>query len=170
MLQGRGMDFEGMGMAQGYARDVRMLQAQATGTINAANREICIGNAALMGRVAQVDALVAALREVSPTHPLLAPTGRYYRGGGAETGVWRVYDAAQSARARRDGIPETELALTRQEHAARSEAAILATPIEIRGWFSSRWYWRGIQHRTRAGAERARASEAAAARAEVLAS
>ncbi len=170
MLQGRGIDFEGMGMAQGYARDVRMLQAQAGGVIHEANRQIAIGNAALRGRVAQVDALVAALREISPTHPLLTPTGRYYRGGGAETGVWRVYDAAQSARARRDGVPETELALTREDHAARAEAAILATPLDVRGWFSSRWYWRGIQHRTRAGAERARAAEAAAARAEVLAS
>lgn len=169
MLEGRGLDYEGMGMAAGYARDVRMLQTQATGVIQAANREICIGNAALMGRVAQVDALVAALREVSPTHPLLTPTGRYYRGGGAETAVWRVYDAAQSARARREGVPETELALTREEHAARAAAEILATPLDVRGWISSRWYWRGVQHRTRAGAERARAAEAAAAKAQVLA-
>lgn len=170
MLQGRGMDFEGMGLAQGYARDVRMLQAQAGGVIHEANRQIQIGNAALAGCRAQVEALVAALREAAPGHPLLTPTGRYYRKGGAETGVWRIYDAAQSARARRDGVPETEVALTRQEHAARSEAEVLATPITIRGWIFSRWYWRGEQHRTKAGAERARASEAAAARAEVLAS
>ncbi|KQO61754.1 hypothetical protein [Methylobacterium sp. Leaf88] len=170
MFEGRGMDFEGMGVAAGYAHDVRMLQAQATGTINAANREICIGNAALVGRIAMVEALTAALREASPGHPLISPTGRYYRKGGAETGIWRIYDAAQSARARRDGVPQTELALPREEHAVRAEAEVLRTPIEVRGWFSSRWYWRGIQHRTRAGAERARAAEAAAARAEVLAS
>lgn len=169
MFEGRGLDFEGMGMAAGYARDVRMLQAQAGGVIHEANRQIQIGNAALSGCRAQVDALVAALREISPTHPLISPTGRFYRNGGAETGVWRVYDAAQSARARREGVPVTELALSREEHADRAAAEVLRTPVEVRGWFSSRWYWRGIQHRTRAGAERARAAEAAALRAEVLA-
>jgi hypothetical protein len=170
MLQGRGIDFEGMGAAMGYARDVRMLQAQATGVIGAANREIAIGNAALAGCRAQVEALVAALREACPQHPLITGTGRYYRSGMVETGAWRIYDDAQSKRARRDGVPQTELALTREEHAERAEAEVLRTEIEVRGWFSSRWYWRGVQHRTRAGAERARAAEAAAARAQVLAS
>lgn len=169
MLQGRGLDYEAMGAAMGYAWDVRMLQTQATGVINEANRQIMIGNASLVGRVAQVEALTAALREASPGHPLISPTGRYYRKGGAETGVWRIYDDAQIARARRDDVPETEQALTRAEHAERAAAEILRTPIETRGWLSTRWYWRGVQHRTRAGAERARAAEAAAARAEVLA-
>lgn len=170
MLEGRGLDYEGMGMAAGYARDVRMLQAQASGTIQECNRQISIGNAALVGRIAQVEALTAALRETSPGHPLVSPTGRYYRNGGAETGAWRIYDDTQSARARREGVPETERALSRAEHAERAEAEILRTPLDVREWFSSRWYWRGVQHRTKAGAERARAAEAAAARAEVLAS
>ncbi|CAM3147928.1 hypothetical protein JHFBIEKO_0261 [Methylobacterium mesophilicum] len=170
MLEGRGLDYEGMGAAMGYARDVRLIEAQATGVIQAANREICIGNAALKGRIAQVEALTAALREASPGHPLITGTGRYYRSGMEETGCWRLYDEAHDARARRDGIRGTERALTRAEHAERAEAEILRTPIAVRGWLSSRWYWRGIQHRTKAGAERARTAEAAAARAEVLAS
>lgn len=170
MLEGQGLDYEGMGMAAGYARDVRMLQTQATGTINAANRQIAIGNAALAGCRAQVEALVAALREACPQHPLITGTGRYYRSGMVETGAWRIYDDAQSKRARRDGVPQTELALSREEHAERAEAEILRTPIGTRGWLSTRWYWRGEQHRTKAGAERARSAEAAALRAEVLAS
>ncbi|MCP1549445.1 MULTISPECIES: hypothetical protein [Methylobacteriaceae] len=169
MLQGRGLDYESMGMAMGYARDVRLIKAQATGTIEECNRQICIGNAALRGRTAQVHALVAALEKACPGHPLVAETGRIFRDGTAEVGIRRVYYEAHDEKARREGVPLCERALTREEYAVRAEAEVLRTPVEIRGWFFSRWYWRGEQHRTKAGAERARAAEAAQARAEVLA-
>ncbi|MGA4555218.1 hypothetical protein [Methylorubrum aminovorans] len=169
------MDFEGIGTAQAYGREIRHARETAwcwQARADRLERELATARAELAaqdaGRRAQLRALRTALDAVAPLDPVMRRTGRLYDCGDAER-VWEaVYGDAYDEEARRHGLPPARRPMTPVERAAAAEADVLAEPIETRrllGFLHRRWWWRGQEHRTRAGAERARERAAREARA-----
>lgn len=173
--EARVLDFEGIGLAQGYAASIRQhrracwawqdraeaLEAElATARAEAAAHDA--------GRRAQLRSLRVALDAVAPLDPVMRRTGRLYDGGDAER-VWEAtYGDAYDAVARREGIAPARRAMTPSERAAAAEAKVLAEPITARrflGILHQRFFWRGEEHRSLAGAQRTREKAAREARA-----
>ncbi|MBB3905322.1 hypothetical protein [Methylobacterium brachythecii] len=117
------------------------------------------------GRLAQIRALRTALEAVAPMDPVLRRTGRLYADGEREQ-VWQAfYVDAYDAIARANGLSRCRGAMTPQERADAAEAAVLAEPVRMTWWlWHRRWWWRNVEHRTEAGAIRARSAAARAAR------
>ncbi|MFJ7441201.1 hypothetical protein ACIQW5_26525 [Methylorubrum thiocyanatum] len=168
-----GLDFEGIGTAIGYGRSIRehrlacwAWQARA----DRLERELATARAELAahqaGLLARVRSLRTALEAVAPFDPVLRWTGRTYDDGHPEK-VWdAAYWDAYDDEARRHGLPRARRPMTPAERAAAAEAEVLAEPIVSRRflWWR-RWWWRGEEHRTEAGARRAREKAARDARA-----
>lgn len=177
------MDFEGIGTAIGYGRSIREHRLACWAWQDRADRlerELATARAELAahqaGLLARVRSLRTALEAVAPLDPVLRRTGRHYDDGHPER-VWdAVYWDAYDDVARREGLPPARRPMTPEERAEAAEADVLAEPIETRrllGILHRRWWWRGVEYRTRAGAERAReraAREARAALSEAIAS
>lgn len=167
-----GIDFERMGMAWGL-RDAIQIQGQAVirwqehaarleRRLALARAEI---DAADAGRLAQIHALQRALEAVAPLDPVLRRTGRLHGSGNPELAFEAGYADAYDDAARGTGLDRCERPMTPGERADAAEAEVLAQPITVRGWgWWERILWQGEQHRTVAGAERARAAAARAAR------
>ncbi|KQO45259.1 hypothetical protein ASF08_23490 [Methylobacterium sp. Leaf85] len=133
----------------------------------------CRGAAAAMdaGRLAQLRGLKAALEAVAPFDPVLRRTGRHHDSGAAERQFETAFADAHDAVARRHGVPLARRALTMEERAAEAEEAVLAEPIRrtrLLALFHRRWWWRGDEYRSEAGAVRAREDAARASRAAVM--
>ncbi|KAB7785376.1 hypothetical protein [Methylorubrum populi] len=159
-----GLDFEGIATAQVYGREI--LHARETAwcwqaRADRLERELARSRAELQahqaGLLARIRSLRGALEAVAPFDPVLRWTGRLYDDGHPE----RVWDAsywdAYDDEARRHGLPPARRPMTPGERERDREAQVLAEPITSRRclWWR-RWWWRGQEHRTRAGAERAR--------------
>jgi len=173
--ESRGLDFEGMGLAQAYGTEIRYAREAAwswQSRAEALEQELATARAELAahdaGRRAQLRSLRVALDAVAPLDPVMRRTGRLYDGGDAER-VWEAtYGDAYDAVARREGIAPARRAMTPSERAAAAEAEVLAEPITVRrflGILHQRFFWRGEEHRTLAGAQRAREKAARDARA-----
>ncbi|MGN7127031.1 hypothetical protein [Methylorubrum thiocyanatum] len=169
------LDFEGISTAQAYGREIRHARETAwcwQARADRLERELARSRAELAahqaGLLARVRSLRTALEAVAPLDPVLKRTGRHYDDGHPE----RVWDAcywdAYDDVARREGLPPARRPMTREERAEAAEAEVLAEPIVTRrllGLLHRRWWWRGQEYRTRAGAERAREKAARDARA-----
>ncbi|WP_244507455.1 hypothetical protein [Methylobacterium phyllostachyos] len=173
--ESRGLDFEGMGMALAYGRSIRQARQAAWSwqdRAEALEAELATARAELdahdAGRRAQLRSLRVALDACAPLDPILKRTGRTYDGGDAER-VWEAtYGDAYDAVARERGIAPTRRPMTPSERAEAAEAEVLAEPITARrflGILHQRFFWRGEEHRTLAGAKRARERAAREARA-----
>jgi hypothetical protein len=162
VLEGRGIDFESIGLAIGYRRDVEAQEVEANMTIALADATIAREVAANAGRTAQMRVLFSTLREVAPDHEVLQETGRVFRSGERQLAYQTAWDDAYDAVARARGIPPATRAMSRGDQAY---TAVMGEPIrETRSWFCRRIYWRDEEHRTVAGAKRARRRAAEQAR------
>ncbi|UYW28232.1 hypothetical protein OKC48_06845 [Methylorubrum extorquens] len=171
------MDFEGMGAAIGYGRAIRAGRQAAWAwqdRAEALERELARARveaaAQDAGRRAQIRALRTAMDVVAPFDPVLRRTGRMYEEGTPERVYEAAYAPAYDAVARAEGLPPARRPMTPQERAAAAEAAVLAEPVTVRRclWWQ-RVHWRGAEYRTEAGAIRARAAAARAAKESVSA-
>jgi len=171
------LDFEGIGAAQGYAASIRAHRRARWAwqdRAEALEQELATARAELAahdaGRRAQLRSLRVALDAVAPMDPVMRRTGRLYDGGDPER-VWEAtYGDAYDAVARERGIALARRAMTPSERAAAAEAEVLAEPVvesRFLGLFHRRWHFRGEEHRSRAGAMRARERAAREARAAV---
>lgn len=162
MLEGRGIDFESIGMAIGYRRDIEALTSEANANMLEANRISARHHAIAEGRRAQIQALYDALVEADPDNPALRQTGLFYADGQPEIAYEQAFGVAYDAVAKRNGIPPSQRAMT---HRDRAYAAVMAEPIrETNFFFTRRYFFRDEEHRNRAGAERARQQAAKQAR------
>lgn len=169
-----GIDFEGVGTAIAYGREIRCARETAWAWHDRADRlerELAVARAELQahqaGLLARIRSLRVALESVAPLDPVLRRTGRTYDDGHPErvwdAAYWDAYDDV----ARREGLPRARRPMTPEERAAAAEAEVPAEPITTRrflGILHRRWWWRGVEYRTRAGAERAREKAARDAR------
>lgn len=169
------MDFEGIGTAIGYGREIRHARETAwcwQARADRAERELATARAELAahqaGLLARIRSLRVALEAVAPLDPVLRRTGRTYDDGHPErvwdAAYWDAYDDV----ARREGLPRARRPMTAEERAEAAEAEVLAEPIETRrflGLLHRRWWWRGVEYRSEAGARRARERAAREARA-----
>lgn len=169
-----GIDFEGVGTAMAFGREIRAARETAWAwhdRADQAQRELAVARAELAahqaGLLARIRSLRVALEAVAPFDPVLARTGRMYDDGHPErrwdAAYWDAYDDV----ARREGLPPARRPMTPGERAVAVEAEVLAEPIVTRrllGLLHRRWWWRGVEYRTRAGAERARERAARDAR------
>ena len=151
-------------MAMGQA--IKNANKNAQQWIDWSSRQVAIAKARAeaqdAGRVAQLQAILDALREAAPEHELLLETGLYHPDGSPEIRWHRAYDKAYDAVAVRNAIPLCSKAVSPAE-AAR--LAVLREPVTSRRIFLCRtWWWRGVQHRSERGAiqARKRAAEMAA--------
>lgn len=169
------LDFEGIGAAQGYAASIRQARRACWAwqdRAEALERELATARAEHAahdaGRRAQLRSLRVAMEAIAPLDPVMRRTGRLYDGGDAER-VWEAtYGDAYDAVAAREGIAPARRAMTPAERAAKAEAEVLAEPIHesrFLGILHKRWHWRGEEHRSLAGARRARERAAREARA-----
>lgn len=166
------LDCEGILRAQAFGQSVRQEQAVAIAweeRADALERELDEARAEAAavdaGRLAQIRALRVALDRVAPLDPVLRLTGRVYASGEREF-VWQApYVAAYDDVARVNGLRPCRGAMTPEERANAAEAEVLAQPIGVT-WFlwARRYWWQGVEHRTEAGALRARAETARQAR------
>ncbi|WHQ68643.1 hypothetical protein [Methylorubrum extorquens] len=171
------MDFEGMGTAIGYGRAIRQSRQAVYAWQDRAEalewelaRARAEAAAQDAGRRAQLAALRGALDAVAPFDPILKPTGKVYDGGTPERRWETAFADAYDAVALREGLPPAQRPMTREERAAAAEASVLAEPITVtRCLWWTRVHWRGAEYRTEAGATRARAAAARAARGSVSA-
>lgn len=120
MLEGRGMDFETIGFAQGMGDAFRNLEREATQRIEEANatihqlarekvaaeREVAQLKAALAleqagraGVLAQAKALKAEVCRIDPTNLLLRGTGKKFEGGELHRELDVVFEKAFDAKA-----------------------------------------------------------------------
>jgi hypothetical protein len=170
------MDYAMMGMRQGASEAIGLLGRAASDwreRAEWAERRLQLAEADAIatdaGRLAQVHALRRALETVAPLDPVLLRTGRVYAGGDPERVYEQAFADAYDDAARGTGLPACVRPMTPEERAAAAEAAVLAEPVNIRGWgWWERIVWRGVQHLTVAGAKRARAQAAAQARLEAM--
>lgn len=173
--RGGGIDFAGIGMAMAYGRSIRshreavyswQAHAEALETeLETVRAQLDAHDA---GRRAQLRSLRTALDAIAPFDPTLRRTGRQYDGGDPERVFEAVYGDAYDAVARERGIAPTRRPMTPSERVAAAEAEVLAEPItgkRFLGLFHQRFFWRGEEHRTLAGAMRARERAAREARA-----
>lgn len=131
----------------------------------AASRGAAAANEA--GRLAQLRGLRSALEAVAPLDPVLRRTGRHHDSGAAERVFETAFADAHDAVAKRHGVPLARRALTQEERADEAEEAVLAEPVRVTRFlrmFHRRWWWRGDEYRTEAGAVRAREEAARDAR------
>ena len=166
------LDFEGILTAQAVGRRIGQEQAAAASWERRAEdleRELAVAHAvaaaADAGRLAHIRSLRTALDRVSPMDPVLRRTGRTFADGEEER-VWQAgYGDAYDDVAIRRGVPRTVRAMTAGERLDAAEAEVLAEPVTVtRFLWWERVLWRGVEHRTAAGAVRARAEEANRAR------
>jgi len=123
------------------------------------------------GRLAQIQILSRALKAIAPSDPALRITGRTYDDGSAELQYETAFQAAYDDVAQRHGLPLCRMAMTADERADEAEAAVLAEPIKKTRFlrlFHRRWWWRGDEYRSEAGAIRAREDAARDARTAVM--
>jgi hypothetical protein len=176
-MQG-GIDYRLIGMRQGASEAISVLGRAASQwreRAENAERRLRLAEADAIatdaGRMAQVHALRRALETVAPLDPVLRRTGRLYAGGDPERFYEQGFADAYDDAARGTGLPRCVRPLTHTERADVVESAVLAEPVVIRGWgWWERIHWRGVQYRSVAGAERARAEAAAQARREAMGS
>lgn len=171
----RGIDFEGIGAAQAFGREIRYAREAALAWKDRAETleaELATAWAEAAahdaGRRAQLRSLRVALDAVAPFDPSLKRTGRQYDGGDEERVYEATYGDAYDAVATREGIAPSRRPMTPAERAVAAEAEVLAEPITVRrflGILHRRFWFRGEEHRTLAGALRARAKAARDARA-----
>ena len=159
MLEGRGIDFEAIGFAQGTARAFERLEREASRRILASNRAAAQSDAHAAGRDAQLAALYDALVEAAPDHSALTDTGLVWPSGSPALAYELCYSDAYDAVARARGVSLAGRPMTPADQARHQ---VLAEPITTRSFmlFWTRWHWRGAEYRTRQGAERARAAAA----------
>lgn len=166
-----GLDFEGIGAAMAMGREIGHARRAAFVWQDRADRlerELARTRAELAaheaGRRAQLAALRRAMETVAPFDPVMRRTGRTYDCGDAERQWEAAYGDAYDAVAAREGLPPARRPMTPAARAAAAE--VLAEPVvETRFLWWRRYHWRGQEHRTRAGAERARERAAREARA-----
>ena len=163
MLEGRGIDFESIGLAWAYRRSIESAYREIDAANESLRYERAMRAAALAGRLAQIAVLEGALQELDPDHPLLLETGRVWASGERQRAWQTVYDNAYDAVARARGIACVPRALT---PAGLAEAAVLAEAIEWRTVliFFRRPFWRDEEYVSVEAAERARAKADRAAR------
>lgn len=169
------LDFEGIGLAQGYAASIRQHRRACWAwqdRAEALEQELATARSELAahdaGRRAQLRTLRTALDAVAPFDPTLKRTGKRYDGGDEERVFEATYGDAYDAVARERGIAPTRRPMTQAERAVAAEAEVLAEPIQetrFLGFLHRRWHWRGEEHRTLPGARRARERAARDARA-----
>lgn len=170
-----GIDFEGIGTAIGYGREIRAAretawcwQARADRLERELVRSLAELQAHQAGLLARIRSLRVALEAVAPFDPVFARTGRTYDDGHPERGWDAAYWDAYDDEARRHGLPRARRPMTPGERAEAAAAEVLAEPVResrLLGILHRRWHWRGQEYRTRAGAERAREKAARDARA-----
>jgi hypothetical protein len=173
-----GIDYRAIGMRQGANEAIGTLRRAAAAwrdRAEVAERKLRLAEADAIatdaGRLAQVHALRRALEAVAPFDPILARTGRLYEGGDPERFYEQPFADTYDDAARGSGLPRCERPMTCAERAEAVEAQVLAEPVSVEGWgWWKRITWRGIQHRTLAGAKRFRAEAAAQARQEAMGS
>ena len=177
-MRTQGLDYRAIGLAQGhgeavriYERTVHRWQAHAEDLEQRLRLAEADTRATDAGRLAQVHAIRRALEAVAPFDPVLRPTGRHYVGGDPELVYEAGYADAYDDVGRRAGLDRCVRPMTAWERAEAIEAAVLAEPVVVKGW----WLWervlfRGVQYRSVRGAERARAEAAEVARQEALGS
>jgi hypothetical protein len=165
MLEGRGIDFESIGFAQGVARAVRNIERNAEVAIQSWQREAARHEAHAAGRHAQMRALLTALREFDPDHPALDNTGLVWPCGTPALAYELVYEQAYDDVAKARGIALSTSPMTPADRAAHR---VLSEPIKQTSFllFWTRWQWRGDEYRSRQGAERSRQRAADLARKE----
>lgn len=156
------MNFEAIGESMAMAKVIRNVTDTAQDWIDWSQRQVSIAKAEARateaGRLAQIHVLRDALAAVAPDHELLQLTGMVHETGNAEVrwhqAFYRPYDAvAVSA--------QIELCAKALSPAEAARRRVMAEPVACkRVFFCRTWWWRGEQHRTRGGAERARAAEA----------
>lgn len=163
MLEGRGMDFEAMGLAMGYRRSIEAAQCEIDTAYDLVRRERATRAAAIAGRMAQIWALVDALHDLDPEHPLLAETGLTWADGERQRAWQAPYDDAYDTVALANGISRVPRAM---RPADLAEAKVLGEPIEMRRVliFFRQPFFRGVEYTSIEGAQRARAKAALAAR------
>lgn len=162
------MDFVAIGEALGMAKAIENANKSAQSWSDWSTRQVAIaraqGDASDAGRLAQIRALRDALEAVAPGHPLLQETGLVHRSGRPEVAWQREFYAAYDHVAIANQLEVSVRAMAPWEQA---RLAVLAEPVECRRiMFCRTWWFRGEQHRSQAGAERAReaaANKAAAA-------
>lgn len=160
------MDFAAIGEAMAMGQAIKNANKNAQQWIDWSSRQVAIakarGEAQDAGRVAQLKAVLDALRAVAPEHELLQETGLFHPDGSPEVRWHRCYDNAYDAVAVRNAIPLCSKAVSPAE-AAR--LAVMREPVTCRRILLMRtWWWRGEQYRSERGAveARKRAAEAAA--------
>lgn len=163
MLDGKGIDFESIGLAQGMRRAIDNIEHRAQVAILSWQQEAARHQAHAAGRHAQMGALLAALRDVDPDHPVLDETGMVWPCGTLTRAYETCYADAYDGVARARGIPLCSRPMAPADHAA---AVVMAEPIRKSSFMLlwTRWHWRGDEYRSLVGAERARQREADLAR------
>lgn len=156
------MDFAAIGEAMAMGQAIKNANRSAQEWIDWSSRQVAIAKAQRdaqdAGRIAQLRALIAALEGLDPGNEALQPTGLHHRDGTPEIRWHRAYDAAYDSVAVANQIPLCSKSVSPAE--AR-RLAVLREGIECRRiLFCRTWWWRGEQHRSKAGAEKARAAEA----------
>lgn len=152
------MDFAAIGEAMAMGQAIKNSSRAAQEWIDWSSRQVAIARAQRdaqdAGRTAQLRVLIAALERLDPGHEVLQPTGLCHADGSPELRWHRAYDDAYDAVAIRNQIALCSKSVSPAE-AAR--LAVLREPVTCRRvLFCRTWWWRGEQHRTKAGAERAR--------------
>ncbi len=156
------MDFAAIGESMAMAKVMRNATKSSQDWIDWSQRQVSIARAERRateaGRMAQIIALRDALAAVAPEHDLLQQTGLVYESGNIEVRWHRLFERPYDGVAIDGQIPLSSKAMSPAEAARRK---VMAEPIESRRvFFCKTHWWRGEQHRSQAGAERARAAEA----------
>jgi hypothetical protein len=156
------MDFAAIGEAMAMGQAIKNANQSAQQWIDWSSRQVAIARAERdardAGRMAQLRLLREALERLDPGHDLFQETGLMHRDGSPEIRWHRAYDQAYDIVAVANQIPPCSKSVAPGE--AR-RMAVLREPVTCRRiLFCRTWWWRGVQHRSKAGAERARATEA----------
>jgi hypothetical protein len=168
LLELRFMDFGAIGEAMGMAKAIENANKIAQSWVDWSTRQVAIAKAESeateAGRLEQIRVLRDALEAAAPDHELLRETGLVHASGRPEVAWQREFYAAYDHVAIANQLPTSARPKAPWEQARQ---AVLREPVECRRiLFVRTWWWRGEQHRSEAGANRAReaaANKAAAA-------
>ncbi len=156
------MDFAAIGEAMAMGQAIKNSRVAAQEWIDWSSRQVAIAKAQRdaqdAGRMAQLRVILAALERLDPHHEVLQPTGLMHRDGSPEIRWHRAYDQAYDTVAIANQIPLCSKSVSSAE--AR-RLAVLREPVTCRRILLCKtWWWRGEQHRSQSGAEKARAAAA----------
>lgn len=159
------MDFAAIGEAMAMGQAIKNANKSAQQWIDWSSRQVAIAKARAeaqdAGRVAQLRAILDALREAAPQHELLLETGLFHPDGSPEIRWHRCYDKAYDAVAARNALPLCSKAVSSAE---ADGLAVMREPVTSkRVLFVKTWWFRGEQHRSERGALAARKAAADAA-------